>query len=108
MTFVDFEAALADALEDARERERASTEPDPRMAMQQEAVAECVKRLRAGLSEHRNRWCGKDPADWMPRDAARATLVLPCGTGKTRVSMQIMSKLSDRATSAWCSCQASR
>ena len=23
---------------------------------------------------------------WMPRDAARATLVLPCGTGKTRVT----------------------
>ena len=94
VTFVDFEAALADALEDARERQRASAEPDPRTAMQQEAVAECVKRLRAGLPEHRDRWCGKDPADWMPHDAARATLVLPCGTGKTRMSMQIMSELS--------------
>ena len=31
----------------------------------------------------------------MPRDPARATLVLPCGTGKTRVSMLIMSELSE-------------
>ena len=90
VTFVDFEAALADALEDAREE--AATEPDPRTAMQQEAVAACVQALRAGLPEHRDRWLGgSNPADWMPRDAARATLVLPCGTGKTRVSMRIMS-----------------
>ena len=92
VTFVDFEAALADALEDAREQ--AATEPDPRTAMQQEAVAACVQALRAGLPEHRDRWLGSNPGDWMPRDAARATLVLPCGTGKTRVSMRIMSELS--------------
>ena len=95
VTFVDFEAALAEAREVALERERASTEPDPRTAMQQEAVAECVKRLRAGLPEHRERWIGRNPAYWMPQDAARATLVLPCGTGKTRVSMRIMSELSE-------------
>ena len=94
VTFIDFEAALAEALADARERERASTEPDPRTAMQQEAVAACVQALRAGLPEHRDRWLGNKPADWMPRDAARAMLVLPCGTGKTRVSMRIMSELS--------------
>ena len=94
VTFIDFEAALAEALADARERERASTEPDPRTAMQQEVVAVCVQALRAGLPEHRDRWLGSNPADWMPRDAARATLVLPCGTGKTRVSMRIMSELS--------------
>ncbi len=94
VTFIDFEAALAEALADARERERASTEPDPRTAMQQEAVAACVQALRAGLAEHRDRWLGRNPADWMPRDPARATLVLPCGTGKTRVSMRIMSELS--------------
>ena len=93
VTFADFEAALADAREDARGR--APTEPDPRTAMQQEAVAECVNALRAGLPEHRDRWLGSSPADWMPRDAARATLVLPCGTGKTRVSMRIMSELSE-------------
>ena len=64
--------------------------------MQQEAVAACVQALRAGLPEHRDRWLGgSNPADWMPRDAARATLVLPCGTGKTRVSMRIMSELSE-------------
>lgn len=94
VTFIDFEAALAEARDDARERERSADEPDPRTAMQQEAVAACVEALRAGLPEHRDRWSGRNPADWMPRDAARATLVLPCGTGKTRVSMRIMSKLS--------------
>ena len=88
VTFVDFEAALEDA------REQATTEPDPRTAMQQEAVAACVQALRDGLPEHRDRWLGSNPADWMPRDAARATLVLPCGTGKARVSMRIMSELS--------------
>ena len=95
VTFVDFEAALAEVVVDARERERASTEPDPRTAMQEEAVAACAAALRAGLPEHRDRWLGRDPADWMPRGAARATLVLPCGTGKTRVSMRIMSELSE-------------
>ena len=94
VTFIDFEAALAEARDDARDRERSAAEPDPRTAMQQEAVAACVEALRAGLPEHRDLWRGRNPADWMPRDAARATLVLPCGTGKTRVSMRIMSELS--------------
>ena len=95
VTFVDFEAALADARDSAFERERSAAQPDPRTAMQQEAVAACVQALRAGLPEHRDRWLGHDPAGWMPRDPARATLVLPCGTGKTRVSMRIMSELSE-------------
>ena len=95
VTFVDFEAALADARDSALERERSAARPDPRTAMQQEAVAACVQALRAGLPEHRDRWLGRDPAGWMPRDPARATLVLPCGTGKTRVSMRIMSELSE-------------
>ena len=94
VTFIDFEAALAEARDEVRERERSAAEPDPRTAMQQEAVAACVAALRAGLPEHRDLWNGRNPADWMPRDAARATLVLPCGTGKTRVSMRIMSELS--------------
>ena len=95
VTFVDFEAALAEARDSALERERSAAQPDPRTAMQQEAVAACVRALRAGLPEHRDRWLGRDPAGWMPRDPARATLVLPCGTGKTRVSMRIMSELSE-------------
>ena len=93
VTFIDFEAALAEARDSARER--SATEPDPRTAMQDEAVAACVRALRAGLPEHRDRWRGHGPAVWMPRDAARATLVLPCGTGKTRVSMRILSELSE-------------
>ena len=95
VTFVDFEAALAEARDSAHEREESAAQPDPRTAMQQEAVAACVQALRAGLPEHRDHWLGRDPADWMPRDPARATLVLPCGTGKTRVSMRIMSALSE-------------
>ena len=93
VTFIDFEAALAEARDVAQERERSDDEADPRTAMQQGAVAACVQALRAGLPEHRDRWLGRDPADWMPRDATRATLVLPCGTGKTRVSMRVMSEL---------------
>ena len=96
VTFVDFEQALADTQEDTREREWAPTEPDPRTAIQQEAVAAYVTALRAGLLEHLDRWLGRNPAKWMPRDAARATLVLPCRTGKTRVSMRIMSEFSRR------------
>ena len=42
-----------------------------------------------------DRWRGRNPADWMPRDLARPALVLPCGTGKTRVSMRIMPELSE-------------
>ena len=95
VTFVDFAAALSNARDDALEEHQRSTEPDPRTAMQQEAVAACVDVLRNGLPEHRDRWQGSNPADWMPEDASRATLVLPCGTGKTRVSMQIMSALSE-------------
>ena len=95
VTFIDFEAALTEARDAARDRERSATEPDPRTAMQDEAVAACVQALRAGLPEHRDRWLGRNHADWMPRDPARATLVLPCGTGKTRVSMRIMSELSE-------------
>ena len=94
VTFVDFWGALNDARDDALEKQQRSTEPDPRTGMQQEAVAACVDVLRNGLPEHRDRWQGKSPTEWMPRDASRATLVLPCGTGKTRVSMQIMSALS--------------
>ncbi len=95
VTFVDFAAALSEARDDALEEHQGSTEADPRTAMQQEAVAACVDVLRNGLPEHRDRWRGSNPADWMPAGASRATLVLPCGTGKTRVSMQIMSALSE-------------
>ncbi len=93
VTFIDFEAALAEARDSAREH--SATEPDPRTAMQDEAVAACVLALRAGLPEHRDRWRGSNPADWMPHDPARVTLVLPCGTGKTRVSMRILSESSE-------------
>lgn len=65
---------------------------DPRQPMQDAAVADCVRILRQGLPEHREAWLGKR-AEWMPAEASRAMLVLPCGTGKTRVSMRVMEEL---------------
>ena len=92
VAFVDFEADLVGALEHTRAS--AAAVEDPRTAMQDRAVAACVEVLRAGLPEHRKRWLGEEPAAWMPREASRATLVMPGGTGKTRVSMRVMSELS--------------
>ena len=91
VAFVDFEADLVGALEHTRAS--AAAVEDPRTAMQDRAVAACVEVLRAGLPEHRKRWLSEEPAAWMPGEASRATLVLPCGTGKTRVSMRVMSEL---------------
>ncbi len=47
--------------------------------MQQEAVAACVRALRAGLPEHRDRRRGRNPADWMRRDPARLRSRVPDG-----------------------------
>ena len=81
-----------EACADLVESEAKSDQDDPRRPMQDEAVAECVKVLRQGLPEHREAWLGKR-ADWMPSEASRAILQLPCGTGKTRVSMRVMEEL---------------
>lgn len=86
--FPDVDEACASLLESTTNEE----ENDPRGPMQDEAVAACVRVLRQGLPEHSDVWLGKR-TDWMPVAASRATLVLPCGTGKTRVSMRVMSEL---------------
>ena len=107
VTFVDFEAALADAREAARERE--SSELDPRTAMQQEAVAECVKALRAGLPEYIGnagsatiRQTGCRARRRERRSCSRAAPARPACRCRSCRSCP------NPVTSAWCSFPASR
>ena len=55
-----------------------------RSCMQKEAVATAVERLRA--NEHADE-------DGIPRGEARGRIVLPCGTGKTRIALRIVEEL---------------
>ena len=55
-----------------------------RTCMQREAVATAVERLRA--NEHADE-------DGIPRGEARGRIVLPCGTGKTRIALRIVEEL---------------
>ena len=55
-----------------------------RSCMQDEAVAESVRILR----EHEQSDCGG-----LPIGQARGKIILPCGTGKTRVSLRIVEQL---------------
>ena len=75
--------------------ERPTTEePDPRTAMQDEAVRDCIAVLRQPPSELAELWREQGAAlGYLPANVGRAKLVLPCGTGKTRVSMRIVNEL---------------
>ena len=55
-----------------------------RQQMQDEAVAESVRLLR----EH-----AESESGGLPRGQARGRLILPCGTGKTRISLRIVETL---------------
>ncbi|WP_419853446.1 DEAD/DEAH box helicase family protein [Candidatus Poriferisodalis sp.] len=55
-----------------------------RSHMQREAVREAVDRLRANE---------QTDEDGIPRGEARGRLVLPCGTGKTRIALRIIEEL---------------
>lgn len=67
---------------------------DPRTAMQDEAVAECIESLRNPPAELLAQWREDGSAvPYLPQDVGRTKLVLPCGTGKTRVSMRIVEEL---------------
>ena len=55
-----------------------------RSCMQEEAVAQSVRILR----EHENSESGG-----LPMGQARGKIILPCGTGKTRISLRIVEKL---------------
>ena len=67
---------------------------DPRTAMQDEAVAECIRSLRNPPAELLAQWRQDGSAvPYLPEDGGRTKLILPCGTGKTRVSMRIVEEL---------------
>ncbi len=55
-----------------------------RSCMQREAVREAVERLRANEQAEE---------DNIPRGEARGRIVLPCGTGKTRIALRITEEL---------------
>ena len=67
---------------------------DPRTAMQDEAVAECIRSLKNPPPELLAQWReeGSDVPS-LPQHVGRTKLILPCGTGKTRVSMRIVEAL---------------
>ena len=75
--------------------EPAATEvPDPRTAMQDEAVSDCIAVLRQPPSELAELWREQGASlGYLPANVGRAKLILPCGTGKTRVSMRIVNEL---------------
>ena len=54
--------------------------------MQNEVVAQCVSRLREHVESN---------SGGCPRGEARGRLILPCGTGKTRISLRIIEELTE-------------
>ena len=67
---------------------------DPRTAMQDEAVAECIKSLKNPPPELLAQWREEGSGvPYLPEHVGRTKLILPCGTGKTRVSMRIVEEL---------------
>lgn len=81
---------------------RPATEaPDPRDAMQDEAVRDCIAVLRQPPSELLELWREQGAVlGYLPPNVGRAKLVLPCGTGKTRVSLRIVTELCTDGTLA--------
>ena len=81
---------------------RPTTEgPDPRTAMQDEAVRDCIAVLCQPPSELADLWREQGAAlGYLPANLGRAKLILPCGTGKTRVSMRIVNELCGDGTLA--------
>ena len=63
---------------DGEERKRTKS------CMQAEAIAECVRILK----EHE-----RSDSGGLPKGQARGKLILPCGTGKTRISLRIVEQL---------------
>ena len=68
-----------------REHERRRTDgQDPRSEMQAEAVRQILKTLKNIRGERHDEW---------ESDEARAQVIMPCGTGKTRVGFQVACRL---------------
>ena len=88
-------------LRQATDHEAGARRPDPRTAMQDEAVRDCITVLRRPPSELAELWREQGAAlGYLPRNVGRAKLVLPCGTGKTRVSMRVVNELCPDGTLA--------
>ena len=67
---------------------------DPRTAMQNEAVGECIRSLKNPPPELLAQWREEGSGvPYLPENVGRTKLILPCGTGKTRVSMRIVEEL---------------
>ena len=67
---------------------------DPRTAMQNEAVGECIRSLKNPPPELLAQWReAGSGVPYLPEHVGRTKLILPCGTGKTRVSMRIVEEL---------------
>ena len=67
---------------------------DPRTAMQNEAVGECIRSLKNPPPELLAKWREEGSGvPYLPENVGRTKLTLPCGTGKTRVSMRIVEEL---------------
>ena len=81
-------------LSQTAEEPAATEEPDPRTAMQDEAVRDCIAVLRQPASELAALWREQGAAlGYLPANVGRAKLILPCGVGKTRVSIRIVTQL---------------
>ncbi len=85
----------------ATEEEAGTQEPDPRSAMQDEAVKDCITVLRRPPSELAELWRQQGASlGYLPANVGRTKLVLPCGTGKTRVAMRVVDELCPDGTVA--------
>ena len=77
----------------AEESESSDSSADPNTAvqsktcMQNEAVSESVRILREQVDSD---------SGGLPRGEARGKIILPCGTGKTRISLRIVEELTGR------------
>ena len=93
-TGVIWKDALVELSHETPDRAAGADDADPRTAMQAEAVQRCVDTLQDPQPELLDEWRKAGAKlDYLPKDVGRATLVLPCGTGKTRISAQVVDRL---------------
>ena len=93
-TGVIWKDALVELSQETLDPAGGADDADPRTAMQTEAVERCVHTLQHPHCDLLEQWRQAGAKlDYLPKDVGRATLVLPCGTGKTRVSAQVVDRL---------------
>ena len=77
-------AAFATAAADAQPAADGEPPPQTKTSMQNEAVAESVRILQEHAQSH---------SGGLPPGQARGKIILPCGAGKTRISLRIVERL---------------